>query len=229
MTKKDIIVCTKKSWNVENFKKTKNKFRNLNWHIIKDKENLNYINILKIKPKYVFFPHWSYKIPRKIHENFDCIAFHMTDLPFGRGGSPLQNLIFRGYKKTKITAFKVTDELDAGPIYLKKELLLEGSAQEIFKRASIIIFYEMIPYIIKESPNPRPQKGKSIIFKRRTPKDSDISNLNDLDKVYNYIRMLDAEEYPKAFLEKNDLRIEFKNAKKKEKEIIVKAKIKIKE
>ena len=229
MTKKDIIVCTAKSWNVENFKKIKKKFNNLHWHIIKDKKNLNYKNISKIKPKYIFFPHWSWKIPKEIFENFECIAFHMTDLPFGRGGSPLQNLIVRAYKKTKISAFKVTDGLDAGPIYLKKDLSLEGSAQDIFKRTSNMIFYEMIPYILKESPNPIPQKGKIVSFLRRTPKDSNISNLNDLNKIFDYIRMLDAEGYPKAFLEKNNLRIEFQNAKKKDNEIIVEAKIKIKE
>ena len=229
MTKKDIIVCTTKSWNVENFKKIKKKFNNLRWHIIKDKKNLKYKDISKIKPKYIFFPHWSWKIPKEIFENFECIAFHMTDLPFGRGGSPLQNLIVRGYKKTKITAFRVTDELDAGPIYLKEELSLEGSAQDIFKRASEIIFYEMIPYIIKESPNPTPQKGKIMTFSRRTSKDSDISNLDDLNKIFDCIRMLDAEGYPKAFLEKNNLQIEFQSAIKKDNEIIVKAKIKIKE
>jgi len=229
MTKKDIVVCTIKSWNIENYKKIKKKFDHLFWHIIKDNKNLNYNNVSEIKPKYIFFPHWSLKIPKKIHENFECIAFHMTDLPFGRGGSPLQNLIIRGYKKTKIAAFRVTDELDAGPIYLKKDLPLDGSAQEIYKRASEIIFQEMIPHILKESPNPIPQKGKIVTFSRRAPKNSDISNLNDLNKIYDYIRMLDAEGYPKAFLEKSNLIIEFNNAKKKYNEIIVKAKIKIKE
>ncbi len=49
--------------------------------------------------------------------NFNCVVFHMTDLPFGRGGSPLQNLISRGIYKTKISAIKVVKEIDAGPIY----------------------------------------------------------------------------------------------------------------
>ncbi len=26
---------------------------------------------------------------------FECVCFHMTDVPYGRGGSPLQNLIIR--------------------------------------------------------------------------------------------------------------------------------------
>lgn len=46
-----------------------------------------------LSPDWIFFPHWSYLIPAEVYENFRCVIFHMTDLPFGRGGSPLQNLI----------------------------------------------------------------------------------------------------------------------------------------
>lgn len=223
------IISTIKSWNIHNFELLKNKFSNNEWYLIKDKTNFTYDKVTEINPKYIFFPHWSWKIPKKIHNNFDCIAFHMTDLPFGRGGSPLQNLIIQGYKKTKISAFKVTDKLDAGPIYLKKDLLLDGTADEIFRRASKIIFFEMIPYIIKNTPTPHPQKRKTTIFKRRKPEESDISNLNDINTIYDYIRMLDAEGYPKAFIEKNNLRIEFQDAKKKNDEIKAYVRIKTKE
>ena len=35
----------------------------------------------------------------------------MTDLPYGRGGSPLQNLIIRGFESTKISAIEFKMEL----------------------------------------------------------------------------------------------------------------------
>ena len=50
-------------------------------------------------------------------KRYDCVIFHMTDLPYGRGGSPLQNLIIRGYKKTNVVSNKCVGEVDAGPIY----------------------------------------------------------------------------------------------------------------
>jgi methionyl-tRNA formyltransferase len=53
-------------------------------------------------------------------------------LPYGRGGSPLQNLIDLGHKDTFVSALKMTEELDAGAIYLKKPLSLEGLAEEIY-------------------------------------------------------------------------------------------------
>ena len=63
----------------------------------------------------------------------------MTDLPFGRGGSPLQNLIKNRFSETVITAIECSKEIDAGDIYLKEKLSLNGSAEEIFLRANIII------------------------------------------------------------------------------------------
>ena len=132
----------------------------------------------------------------------------MTDLPFGRGGSPLQNLILRGYDETKISALKVDKGLDTGDIYIKKKLSLKGSAKEIFQRANEIIF-KMIIEIIQSNPKPFKQIGKSVLFKRRTPEMSSLKDLKNIDEVYNYIRMLDCDGYPKAFIGSNDFKFEF--------------------
>jgi methionyl-tRNA formyltransferase len=136
----------------------------------------------------------------------------MTDLPFGRGGSPLQNLIVRNFKKTKISAIRVEKGVDTGPVYLKKDLDLGGTASEIFQRSSDII-YNMITQIIDNKIIPKPQKGRILKFKRRTPEQSNIFLLDDLSKVYDYIRMLDCDGYPKAFIESNKLKFEFSNTK----------------
>src|ERR1700744_965462 len=107
--------------------------------IFKHKDDLSYESLNKIKPDYIFFMHWSWLIPENVYSNFNCIVFHMTDLPFGRGGSPLQNLIIRGYNETKISAIKVDAGIDTGDIYLKKDLSLLGTAAEIFTRAGEVI------------------------------------------------------------------------------------------
>ncbi|MCK4589149.1 MAG: methionyl-tRNA formyltransferase [Nanoarchaeota archaeon] len=208
-----IIIATIKSWNINNFYKLKEIEKDYNWILIEKKEDLKYDLINKINPKYIFFPHWSWIIPEEIYKNLECIVFHMTDLPFGRGGSPLQNLIARGIYETKISAIKVVGELDAGDVYYKEPLSLKnGKAEDIFKKASAIIFDKMIPSIINKNIIPKKQTGEVVIFKRRTPEQSNMSNLNDLNQVYNYIRMLDAEGYLRAFLETDNLRIEFNNA-----------------
>jgi methionyl-tRNA formyltransferase len=111
------------------------------------------------------FPHWSWIIPKEIHGNFPCIIFRMTDLPYGRGGSPLQNLIIRGHDRTMLSAIKCVSELDAGPIYQKVPLELNGSAEEILTRGSVLMG-EMIVYIVTNRPVPTPQKGEVVGFKR---------------------------------------------------------------
>ena len=179
---------------------------------INKKDDLSILKLKKLKPDYIFFIHWSYIIPLKIFENFNCILFHMTDLPYGRGGSPLQNLIIRGHKKTRISAIKVSRKIDAGPVYLKRNLSLNGTANEIFVRAGGVMF-EMIKEIIKKKPSPAPQKGNPIFFKRRKPIESKMDAIFEIEKVYDFIRMLDAEGYPLAFIETKNMKIEFNNAK----------------
>nr|WP_315055742.1 methionyl-tRNA formyltransferase [uncultured Lysinibacillus sp.] len=190
-------------------------------------EQLEYSNIKSLMPVYIFFPHWSYKIPKEIYENFECIIFHMTDLPFGRGGSPLQNLISRGIYETKISALRCVEAFDAGPIYLKWPLSLYGNAEEIYLRASDIIS-DMIKVIIKNELQPIEQKGEETYFTRRKAHESNIEQLNSLQKVFDYIRMLDAEGYPLAFLETDFLKLEFSRASIKKDHITADVKITVK-
>ena len=206
-----LVVAQSKVWNpdlISNLRKA------LKFEVVEIAEShqLNFGFLNEIKPKFVFFPHWSSLITRDVFENFECVIFHMTDLPFGRGGSPLQNLILRGFTETKVSAIKCVAELDAGPVYLKRALSLDGSAQEIFARAAIVI-QDMIVEIVKSKPQPREQVGEAIVFKRRTPSESEISSLRSADELNDFIRMLDADGYPHAFIDCGEFKIEFRNAR----------------
>ena len=121
------IILSEKKWHEELTINLKNTFYDDKWILIKSKEDFNYENLKKLKPIKIFIPHWSYIIPSNIYENFECVVFHMTDLPYGRGGSPLQNLIIRDIKKTKISALRVEKGLDTGKIYLKKSFINNSS------------------------------------------------------------------------------------------------------
>jgi methionyl-tRNA formyltransferase len=162
-------------------------------------------------PTLVFIPHWSWLIPADVWGRFECVLFHMTALPFGRGGSPLQNLVVRGLRETTISAIRVTGELDAGPVYLQRPLSLAGTADEIFLRAEPIV-QAMIEMIARTRPTPVPQQGEPVIFTRRKPADGDVAGLPGLEAVYDHIRMLDGEGYPPAFVEAGGFRFEFTRA-----------------
>lgn len=191
---------------------------------IETKADLTLEHLQALKPKYVFLPHWSYIIPAEIFTEFECIIFHMTDVPFGRGGSPLQNLISRGVYETKISALRCEHELDAGPVYMKRPLSLHGTAEEIYIRAARQIEM-MIAEIVNNHPLPQAQTGEIITFPRRKPHESNMSNVKRLEEAFDYIRMLDAEGYPHAFIETEHLRFEFSRASLKPNEILADVRI----
>jgi len=207
---KKYILLTAKPWHDELFHILSCR-KGEEWIKISNKEDFNMEYLNKIQPDKIFIPHWSLIIPKSIWVNYTCVVFHMTDLPYGRGGSPLQNLIVRGHKETKITALKVNEGIDAGDFYLKHPLSLDGTAQEIYHR-TVPIIKEMIEAIIDENITPEPQIGNPVVFKRRKKQDGALNDLEDLEKVFDFIRMLDADGYPPAFVETKHFRFEFSGA-----------------
>jgi len=208
------VIATVKPWNIKEARVFMRRNPSVRARLVTRPKGMSYAAMKKINPDYVFFPHWSRRIPEKVHKNFTCVVFHMTDLPYGRGGTPLQNLIIRKARATKISAIKASDEIDAGPVYLKKGLRLDGTAEEIYRRASRIIFGDMIPRIIRTGPSAKPQKGRVTRFKRLKAADGRLPLKAGLDEIYDRIRMLDADGYPKAFVKHGRLVIRFSSARR---------------
>ena len=178
------------------------------WHYVGGREELSPEKVRELSPRYIFFLHWSWRVPPEIFAEAECVCFHMTDVPYGRGGSPLQNLILRGHRDTRLTALKMTSVLDAGPVYLKRDLSLEGNAEEIYLRACVLSA-EMAMQIAQDELRPSPQTGEAVNFNRRNPEESRITKIDSLQQLHDFIRMLDAEGYPRAFLSHAGYRLEF--------------------
>lgn len=221
-----IAIACSKIWDQNLVSRLSSKL-NTEVFLITEKEKLTVEYLKYIGVEKIFFPHWSYLIKPKIFENFECIIFHMTDLPYGRGGSPLQGLIIRGKTETKISAFRCSLGIDTGPVYLKKTLSLEGRAQDIFVRASSIIEM-MILEIELTNPQPQEQFGEIVNFERRKPEDGNLADLREPETIFDYIRMLDAEGYPNAFLEQGGILYEFHSANWVNGKLEAKVRIKLK-
>lgn len=204
------VVVGSRPWNRTVFDEVISKYPGI-WRFLGSPEELTSDSMGQINPKYIFFLHWSWKVPESILNQYSCVCFHMTDVPYGRGGSPLQNLIARGHRETKLTALRMVEDFDAGPVYLKKSLCLEGSAEEIFIRATYLSA-KMIKTIIKENPEPKPQQGEPTVFNRRRSEQSRIETQDSLQALHDFIRMLDAEGYPPAFIEYEGFKYSFKRA-----------------
>ena len=74
------VIASNRSWCKELpeklAKKTGKPFYAINFN-----KDLNLENLESINPRYIFFTHWSYIIPKEIYQKFDCVIFHMTDVP----------------------------------------------------------------------------------------------------------------------------------------------------
>ena len=216
-----IVIASSKSWFViSNYLKTNHQI-----FFITEKNELTIANIKKINPNLIFFPHWSWKVPSEIHKEFKCILFHTAPLPYGRGGSPIQNLILLGYKKSPVCALRMVEELDSGPIYSKKELSLEGSLSIIFKRMNVIV-NDLIKELVEFLPEPTIQKGNHFYFRRLNEEDNKIPHKGSLENFYDRIRMIDDSSYPNPFIEYGDYIIEFNKAELSDGKITCVAKIK---
>ena len=86
---RSIVIACVKSWNINYTKIFKEKNSQYKVDIITNPQNLKLKRLENINPEYIFFPYWSWKITPEIYEKYQCIGFHITDLPYGRGGSPL--------------------------------------------------------------------------------------------------------------------------------------------
>jgi len=224
--KKDFIFASCKRWHMPLFDRLKIDDTG-NWIYVSNDAELEEA-LSSANPKYIFFLHWNWIVPEKIWSAHECVCFHMTDVPYGRGGSPLQNLILAGHSQTMLTALRMVEQMDAGPVYTKKPLNLDGAAEEIYLRAGKLSI-EIIKWMIAHNPQPTPQEGEVVLFKRRKPDQSKLPNIGNLQNAYDFIRMLDADGYPTAFIDHGEYVVNFRKAKIDDDRIVAEVEIKVQE
>lgn len=201
------IVAGNKPWNREVFDSIISRYDG-DWTFVSDPSGLASALAQVSRPSFIFFMHWSWKVPDTITSKHRCVCFHMTDVPYGRGGSPLQNLILRGHDWTKLTALRMTSDMDAGPVYAKQDFYIgKGSAQEVYTRGSQLSAGLMRDIVSRKAVRAKAQKGEVVVFERRNPEQSEIPSLRSVAEFYDYVRMLDAETYPKAFVRYRGFRL----------------------
>lgn len=203
-----IAVCGYRSWALEIIEKIKNHPDILSMIIIEGKDDYDKkINSLPEDLDFLLFLGWSWIIPPEITNKYLCLGIHPSDLPFYRGGSPLQHQIINGALKSKLSLITLGDKLDAGEIWLKEDLNLTGNNMtEVFKNISNSSI-TLLEKFIKQFPHVKPGKqniSEGTFFKRRKEEESKITKdqfqkMSSLE-LYNFIRCL-TDPYPNAYLE----------------------------
>lgn len=143
------------------------------------------------------------KIFKKLHMNKHNLVVHESDLPKGKGWSPVSWQVLEGKNSVTMTLFEATGSVDDGPIYYQTPLELEGHElwSEI-KHKQGLITQQLIIKFVHNYPNniAKPQAGVSTFYQKRTPKDSELDIYKSIEDQFNLLRICDNERYPAFFV-----------------------------
>src|SRR3989344_7856051 len=90
--------------------------------------------IQEMDPSAIFYHGWSWMVPDELLDKYSNLVLHPGKLPQDRGGSPIQNQMRRGEAWTYANLIELRKELDAGPIYFKERISLEGQVDDVWAR-----------------------------------------------------------------------------------------------
>lgn len=220
---KILLISKENSWSkqLHNLlkKEVRINFDRLDWLYSCDENEIK-----KLNPDWIFFFHWSDIVSKEIYTNFKCVVLHTANLPDGRGGHPIQNQILSGVIESRLNAVKMTDVIDGGPIYTSRSVTLQGTLSDIwFTLAQVAA--PLIKEIVLTNPEPIEQSSGDIFYKRRKNTQIEFEFTKDLTYIYDTIRMVDAEDYSKAYIEIGEFKLEFSRAKFEKNNIIADVRI----
>ena len=177
---------------------------------VKDDGELSFA--LDQKPEWVFFFHWSSKVAASVFENNKCVVLHTSNLPEGRGGSPIQNQVRKGVVSSRINLIQMVESFDSGDIYLSKDVTLQGNALDIWMMIADQ-GAELVKKCVREEPVPVPQSTPEGPTFKRIKNNDILFDLDEIVDVYKEIQMVDAPGYPDAFIKIGKYTIQFSRPK----------------
>jgi len=151
---------------------------------------------------YLSFSKIVNKDTRRLFKN--NLVVHESDLPQGKGWSPLTWQIIEGKHKIPVVLIEAEDKIDSGVIYAKEWIELKGNElidevrQAQAKATSNLcqMFVNQYPHI---SSNAKIQKGPESFYARRKPKDSRLNTNSTMVDQFNLLRVVDNHRYPAFF------------------------------
>jgi UDP-2,4-diacetamido-2,4,6-trideoxy-beta-L-altropyranose hydrolase len=143
-----------------------------------------------------------------LNQNIHNLVVHESDLPNGKGWSPLTWQVIDGKNEIPIVLFEAVEKIDAGPIYLRSDIRLdEGDLiDEIHEKQAektydlCEAFIDSYPQLIGEG---EIQKGEETFYSRRTPDDSEIDPEKSIASQFDLLRTVDNMLYPAFFHYRN--------------------------
>jgi methionyl-tRNA formyltransferase len=131
------------------------------------------------------------------------LVIHASDLPAGRGWSPLVWQILEGKTDIAVTLLEATDPVDSGAVWQQRWLHFDGTelCDEI-NQALFAAELELMDYALenmsKVQPQPQHEAGASW-YPRRSPEASKLDPKRSLAEQFDLLRVADPDRYPAYF------------------------------
>ena len=138
----------------------------------------------------------------QLEKNKHNLVIHASDLPEGKGWSPLTYQILSGKNEIPVTLFEANEKIDGGNIYLKDVLVLDGDEliEEIRKKLTLVMFNLIRTFLEKaDKIKGVPQHNNGSYYPKRTQNDSKLDLDVPLRNQFNLLRVVDNERYPAFF------------------------------
>jgi methionyl-tRNA formyltransferase len=134
------------------------------------------------------------------------LVIHESDLPYGKGYSPMAWQILDGKDEITFTLFNADKDIDSGDIFLKKKLSLTGNElYHEWREKQANLSQEMVFDILKNYPkiNGNPQKKGGSFYRQRKHSDDEIDINKPFVEFINKLRICDPEKFPSWFTYKD--------------------------
>jgi len=147
---------------------------------------------------------YTEKVPDTALSKFTYnLVVHESDLPEGKGGSPLSWQILEGKTNIVFSLINAEKLIDSGDIWIKKNVKLNGMElcnewREIQINKTVELCLEfLLNYNIIQ---PKKQKGESTYYPFRKKEDSELDINKTIDEQFNLLRIVDNDFYPAFFI-----------------------------
>ncbi|MCI2236100.1 MULTISPECIES: formyltransferase family protein [unclassified Helicobacter] len=164
-----------------------------------------YFSHQEIKQAYeiIFILSYHQIIPKTfLVKNKYNLVIHASNLPKGKGWSPMFWQILEGKNEIIFSLFEADEKADNGEIYLQKILKLNGvELYEELRDKQAKMCQTMCLEFLEKYPNisPKKQEGSESFYPKRSPKDSELDLTKSLEEQFNLLRIVSNEEFPAFF------------------------------
>lgn len=158
-----------------------------------------------VKSDIVFYLSFSKIVPKNyLKMNRHNLVVHASNLPEGKGWSPMSWKILEGRNQIPMTLFEADEALDSGKIYLQNIMHFQGHELiDELRHAQANITFAMCFRFMKEYEsvvkNAKMQTGESTFYKKRNKLDSRLELDKSIRELFNLFRIVDNEKYPAFF------------------------------